>query len=193
MRIAAISCAFCLAWPVAAAINALSVGASYDAPQTNVVFRVYSSRATRIEVDLYTTPMGSAEVLRVPLNADSSTNIFSVSIPVATLQTAVITSPIYYGYRAWGPNWPYSSDWTKGSGTGFVLDVDAQGNRFNPNKLLIDPYTHEISQDPINATWTDGTLFASGASYRDLDSGANGTKSILWTPVSQSVGTKPTR
>jgi isoamylase len=26
--------------------------------------------------------------------------------------------------------------WTKGSSAGFISDVDARGNRFNPNKLL---------------------------------------------------------
>src|ERR1700720_4197777 len=182
-----------LALPAAAAINANGLGASYDSTQSNVVFRVYSSRATRIEVNLYVSPMGSPEVLRFPLNANSSTSIFSVSIPVATLKTAGITGPVYYGYRAWGPNWLFSSSWKKGSGAGFVSDVDAQGNRFNPNKLLIDPYAREISQDPVNATWTDGTVYASGSRYRNIDSGNMAPKSILWMPASQSVGTKPTR
>lgn len=193
-RIALIFCCLlCLAPSAEAAINAFSLGASYDSTQSNVNFRVYSSRATRVEVDLYTTPMNSAEALSVPLNADANTNIFSVTIPVATLQGAGITGPIFYGYRAWGPNWPYSSSWTKGSGAGFVSDVDTQGNRFNPNKLLIDPYAREISHDPINATWTDGTVYASGASYRNLDSGNVAPKSILWIPISQSTGVKPTR
>ena len=31
---------------------------------------------------------------------------------------------------------------------GFISDVDGSGNRFNPNKLLLDPYAQEISQDP---------------------------------------------
>ena len=30
---------------------------------------------------------------------------------------------------------------------GFVADVDADGNRFNPNKLLFDPYARELSHD----------------------------------------------
>ena len=183
-------CLLCLTSPASSAINAFNLGPSYDS-QSNIVFRVYSSRATRIEVDLYTTPMNSPEVLSVPLNADTGTNIFSVSIPVAALQTAGIAGPVYYGYRAWGPNWPYSAVWTKGSAAGFVADIDAQGNRFNPNKLLIDPYAREISQDPINAAWTDGTVYASGASYRNLDSGNVAPKSILWMPVSQSIGVKP--
>ena len=186
-------CLLCLVRPAAAAINAFNLGPSYDSTQTNVVFRVYSSRATRIEVDLYTTPMNSSEALSVPLNADTGTNIFSVSIPIATLKAAGITGPVYYGYRAWGPNWPFARDWTKGSNAGFISDVDAQGNRFNPNKLLIDPYAREISHDPINATWTDGAVYASGASYRNLDSGNMAPKGILWVPASPNLGAKPAR
>jgi isoamylase len=179
--------------PGAAAINAFSLGASYDATGTSVIFRVYSSRASQIEVDLYAKPIGSPEVLRYTLNFDSGTHIFSTSIPLMTLQAAGITGPVYYGYRAWGPNWPFSGSWAKGSGAGFIADVDSQGNRFNPNKLLIDPYAREISHDPINATWTDGTVYASGAKYRNLDSGNAAPKSILWMPASQSIGTRPSR
>jgi isoamylase len=179
--------------PAAAAINSGNLGASYDSTQSNIVFRVYSSRATQIEVDLYSSPMGSPEVLRYPLTADPTTNIFSASIPVATVQAVGITGPVFYGYRAWGPNWPFSDSWAKGSDAGFIADVDAAGNRFNPNKLLMDPYAREISHDPINATWTDGTIFASGAMYRDIDSGNQAPKSVLWMPAVQSVGSKPTR
>ena len=184
---------FFSALPAVAAINAYGLGASYDSTQSNVIFRVYSSRATRIDVYLYASPLNSPEVLSFPLSANSGTNIFSTSVPVATLLAAGINGQVYYGYRAWGPNWPFSSSWTKGSSAGFILDVDAQGNRFNPNKLLIDPYAREISHDPINATWTDGTVYASGASNRNRDSGNMAPKSILWVPVSQSIGMKPTR
>ena len=31
---------------------------------------------------------------------------------------------------------------------GFIADVDADGNRMNPNKLLFDPYARELSHDP---------------------------------------------
>jgi isoamylase len=182
------------ALPAVAAINAYGLGASYESTQSNVIFRVYSSRAMRIDVYLYAAPMNSPELLSRQLTADSSTHIFSVSIPVATLQAAGINGAVYYGYRAWGPNWPFSSSWTTGgSSVGFISDVDAQGNRFNPNKLLIDPYAHEISRDPVNATWTDGMVYASGASNRNRDTGTMAPKSILWVPVRQSVGTKPTR
>ncbi|MFY9856072.1 MAG: alpha-amylase family glycosyl hydrolase, partial [Terracidiphilus sp.] len=100
---------------------------------------------------------------------------------------------VYYGYRAWGPNWPYSASWTKGSSVGFISDVDANGNRFNPNKLLLDPYAKEISQDPLNAFNQDGTIFASGASYRTIDSGTYAPKGIVLSASWQNTGTKPTR
>ena len=182
-----------LALPAHAAINTLNLGANYDAAQVNVTFRVYSSRATQIEVDLYAVPMGASEVLRFTLTADSSTGIFSTSIPVATLRAAGITGPVYYGYRAWGPNWPFAAAWVKGAADGFLADVDKQGNRFNPNKLLMDPYAREISHDPHNASWTDGSVYASGAAYRNKDSGNSAPKSILWIPAGQSIGTKPLR
>jgi isoamylase len=168
-------------------------GATYDSTQSTATFNVYSSRATQIEIDFYATPMGSAEVLRCTMAPNSSTHVFTAFVPVTALNAAGIQGTVYYGYRAWGPNWPFNGAWTKGSSAGFVADVDAQGNRFNPNKLLIDPYAHEISQDPVNATWTDGTVYASGPAYRNLDSGNMGPKSILWAPVVQGVGTKPTR
>jgi hypothetical protein len=63
-----------LVLPARAAINAYGLGASYDSTQSNVIFRVYSSRATRIEVDLYMTSMGATEVQRIPLTANSTTN-----------------------------------------------------------------------------------------------------------------------
>ncbi len=176
-----------------ASINANSLGAKYDASQTNAIFRVYSSRATRIEVDLYASSYGAGEVLHYTLSKDAATNIWSVTVPVTALNAAGITGAVYYGYRAWGPNWPYSVSWTKGTSAGFLADVDASGNRFNPNKLLIDPYAREISHDPVNATFTDGSIYASGATNRNRDSGNAASKSILWKPVAQSIGTKPTR
>ena len=147
-----------------AAINPQALGAKYDATQANITFRVYSSRATRIEVWVYKTPAGAQEAVKYVMTRDAATNVWSKTASVATLQSTYgITGPVYYGYRAWGPNWTYSSTWTKGSAIGFATDIDASGNRFNPNKLLLDPYAREISQDPNTATCADGTLYASGA------------------------------
>lgn len=63
-----------------------------------------------------------------------------------------------YGFRAWGPNWTWSESWHRGNATdGFISDVSRTGpanlassytgHRFNPNKLLSDPYAYELSHD----------------------------------------------
>ena len=55
---------------------------------------------------------------------------------------------ILYAFRAWGPNWPWDSNWSRGnSAAGFVSDVHVDGHRFNPNKILTDPYARELSHD----------------------------------------------
>jgi glycogen operon protein len=171
-----------------------TLGASYDSTKANINFRVYSSRATRIEVWIYKTPYGAQEAVKYVMTKDAATSIWSKTVSVSTLQTTYgITGPVYYGYRAWGPNWAYNASWTKGSSLGFVADVDASGNRFNPNKLLVDPYAKEISHDPTNMTNTDGTWFASGATHRNKDSGPYAPKGIVLAGDTQAIGTKPTR
>ncbi|MDQ3287536.1 MAG: isoamylase [Pseudomonadota bacterium] len=177
-----------------AAINAQNLGAKYDATQANINFRVYSSRATRIEVWIYKSPAGAQQAVRYVMTKDPATSVWSKTASVSTLKnTYGITGTVYYGYRAWGPNWPYSSSWTKGSGTGFITDIDGNGNRFNPNKLLLDPYALEISQDPLAGTCSDGTVYASGATHRNKDSGPCASKGLVLAPITTSTGTKPTR
>ena len=176
-----------------AAINAQNLGAKYDATQSNITFRVFSSRATRIEVAIYKTASGAQSVVNYVLVKDAA-NVWSKTASVATLKNSYgVTGAVYYGYRAWGPNWPYVSTWTKGTGVGFITDVDSAGNRFNPNKLLFDPYARELSQDPTTPSCTNGTIYASGASYRNLDSGTCAPKGVVLAPSTTSVGVKPTR
>jgi isoamylase len=177
-----------------AAIDQFALGTRYDATQSNIAFKVYSSRATRIEVWLYSQGAGQQEKVKYVMTKDAATNIWSKTASVVTLKnTYGINGAVYYGYRAWGPNWTYSSTWTKGSAIGFVTDIDVNGNRFNPNKLLMDPYGREISQDPNTSTCTDGTIYASGALHRTKDSGACASKSIVLAADTTSIGTKPTR
>jgi glycogen operon protein len=170
-----------------------TLGAQYDATKSNITFSVYSSRATRIEVYVYNAAQGEQEKARYTLTKNATTNVWSTTVAVSALRTAGVSGTVYYGYRAWGPNWPYSASWTKGSSTGFVSDVDSQGNRFNPNKLLVDPYALEISHDPTNPSNTDGTVYASGPTHRTKDSGTQAPKGIVLAPDTTSFGTKPTR
>jgi isoamylase len=184
----------CFTSALHAAIDAHQLGARYDGTNSNITFKVFSSRATRIEVWIYKEKSGFQEKVKYVMVKDAATNIWSKTVSVATLQTTYgITGTVYYGYRAWGPNWTYDAAWTKGSTLGFVSDVDAQGNRFNPNKLLLDPYAREMSHDPQTPTQTDGTRYASGSTYRAIDTGASAPKGIVLAADATSTGTKPTR
>jgi isoamylase len=186
--------------PAYAAINPNSLGASYNSAQTQITFRVYSANATYMVLYLYSAGYGAQESATYPLTNVGS-GVWQVVVPVSSIQTAGITGSVYYGYRAWGPNWTYSTSWTKGSSVGFVSDVDSNGNRFNPNKLMLDPYAREISQDPLNANNQNADIFATGATvdstfgvaYRLIDSGTYAPKGIVLAPSTQSTGTKPTR
>ncbi|WP_338849693.1 isoamylase [Massilia sp. W12] len=192
-RAALCGLALAAAMPTPAAINSMNLGAKYDAAASNIQFRLFSSRATRIEVWLYAQAQGATEKARYVLTRDAN-NVWSVSVPVAALKSAGISGTVFYGYRAWGPNWVYSSGWSKGSAAGFIADVDAQGNRFNPNKLLIDPYALELSHDqnPANAAF-DNSVYGSGPKYRLLDSAPRAPKGIVLGNISNSTGVKPTR
>ncbi|WP_034339202.1 glycogen debranching protein [Deinococcus misasensis] len=182
------------------ALSATALGARYTdstgtvTGTTHVTFRVYSSQATRIEVYLYAQAAGTAEKLKYTLTKDAATNIWRVTVPVSSLTGAGI-STVYYGYRAWGPNWTYNASWTKGSSLGFISDVDANGNRFNPNKLLLDPYALEVSHDPTSPTSGNytGFAYASGPTYRNTDSGNVAPKGIVLRTDTTTYGTKPTR
>ncbi len=178
--------------PTRAEVDASHLGAKYDAAGSNIAFRVYSSRATRIELDLYAVGYGAPELAKYLLTKDTD-NVWSVTVPAADLRAAGIGGTVFYGYRAWGPNWPYSPDWTKGSAAGFNADVDASGNRFNPNKLLFDPYALELSHDPLNSSNSDTAVFASGQNNRTLDSSPKASKGIVLAIDASSTGTKPTR
>lgn len=82
----------------------------------------------------------------------------------------------YYGLRVWGPNFTPHTEWRPGTEFGFKSDVDKAGNRFNPNKLLSDPYSRAISHDPEMMD----KKYISGAGFRQIDSGAIAPKSIVY-------------
>jgi glycogen operon protein len=169
------------------------MGAHFDASGQSITFRVYSSRASAIELYLYDVAIDADEKLVVPLSKEPAADIWSANVSVNDLRAKGVTQTVFYGHRAWGPNWLRDTGWAKGTQAGFVTDVDDKGNRFNPNKLLIDPYATELSHDPENTTHNDGSVFVTGAANRLMDSGRFASKSIVLTPDNADVGTRPTR
>src|SRR5688500_1328676 len=107
-----------------------------------VQFAVFSQNATRIEVWIFSSPTASTPTARHTLTKTDTTN------HIWTVTVSGLGAGTLSGYRAWGPNWPYNSSWTAGSSTGFLSHADSNGNRFNPNKLLTDPYAKAVTGEP---------------------------------------------
>ncbi len=159
------------------------LGATWEPDGAGVVFRVASTRATRIELAIFDDPFGAERRIEMAREGD----VWRARLPASELPAT-----IYYGYRAWGPNWPYDPAWQPGTTTGWITDVDVDGNRMNPNKLVIDPYARELSHDPTNPRHLDGSVYAVG-DHRAKDSGPVAPKGIVLRDEVAEVGTRPLR
>ncbi len=139
-----------------------------------VNFSVYSEHATRMELMLFDDPDSDRYSQRFPMHRFG--NVWNVYVEGVGYGQ-------HYGYAAWGPNWTYDPAWYPGSIKGFVADVDADGNRFDPNKLLTDPYAKALHRDH---DWSEGSA-ASGPSRTESDYKA-ASKSVIvqshyqWSP-----------
>jgi glycogen operon protein len=104
-----------------------------------VNFAIYSENASRVELCLFDSPNAEREAVCLPL-PEVTDQIWHLYLPeVAPGQV--------YGYRVHGPHEPW------------------RGHRFNPKKLLLDPYAKSIAR---RLRWDDA-LFG----YRVGDSGAD--------------------
>ncbi|MEZ4241713.1 MAG: alpha-amylase family glycosyl hydrolase [Myxococcota bacterium] len=148
-----------------------------------VVFRIPSARAERIEAWIYAAPLGADPALTVALER-AADGRFTGEVSRADLDAAGVTD-VWYGLRAWGPNWPYDPAWTPGSEVGFRADVDAEGDRFDPNKLLLDPWARELSHEP-GADWGPYTT----GGRRAEDTGPIAPKGLALPPP-EPVGARP--
>jgi isoamylase len=128
-------------------------------------FGVYSNRATRVELLLFDEPEASLPTRRIEMTRFGDVwNVYVEGIGVGQ----------HYGYVAWGPNWPFEDDWYAGSIKGFLDDADPDGNRFDPNKLLFDPYSVALHRDH---DWSKGSC-ASGPD-RTVSTWAAAAKSVI--------------
>lgn len=167
---------------------------------------VYSKNATKVLLEIYTSATGTDAVYDYWM-VKGADNIWRAKL-------ASVPGKIIYAFRAWGPNWPFSASWTRGnSAAGFITDVDANGNRFNPNKVLYDPYGLEMTHDKDNPALraagenpgmfgTGGTDVGPGHTYsgpitnnvainrRNVDTGRWAPKSYAFVD-NTSTGTKP--
>ena len=153
---------------------------------SSTTFAVYSANATKVLLEIYDTAYGNDAKYDYWMEKGSD-NIWRAKI-------SGLGSGTIYAFRCWGPNWTYSSSWTRGdSSSGYVSDCDSSGNRFNPNKVLFDPYAKEMTHDQSNATALNGkttAILTSGATNRNKDSGKYAPKGYVISD-STSTGTKP--
>ena len=133
------------------------LGAHHDGNGVN--FAVFSQNATKIELCLF-SPDGVRETDRIALPERTGPvwHGYLSGLPVNTL----------YGYRAHGPYAP------------------EHGHRFNPNKLLLDPYTRELhgrwENNPATLGYDDGSS-AADLSFNTRDSAAFVPKSVVSDPA----------
>jgi glycogen operon protein len=115
------------------------LGATWDGKGVN--FALFSESAEKVELCLFDQASGAPEVSRVVLT-EQTANVWHAYLPEAR-------PGLLYGYRVYGPYDP------------------AKGLRFNPHKLLLDPYAKAVSG---RVQWSDAMFgyVPSGADDADL-------------------------
>jgi len=122
------------------------LGATWDGVGVN--FALFSEHATRVELCLFDSSEAVSETVTIPL-AEQTDMVWHGYLPD-------VRPGQLYGYRVHGPYDP------------------AQGHRFNPNKVVMDPYARVVGR---TMQW-DESLFGFRTGEDDLtfderDSGAN--------------------
>lgn len=178
-------------YSVASTDTTAVLGANVKGDKTSFV--LYSANATKVLLEIYSKPFGDAVPLYDYWMEKDSNNYWRITLN-GNLKNAI------YAFRCWGPNWTYSDSWTRGgSAAGFVADYDSKGNRFNPNKVLFDPYAKEITHDKSNPTalgTENGGMYGTGAELyngverRLFDTAAFASKAYVVND-STGYGTKP--
>lgn len=164
----------------------------------NTTFALYSANATKVLLEIYESAYGTDEKYDYWMTKNTSDNVWRAKLS-GDLSGAI------YAFRVWGPNWDYDTSWTRGgSSAGFVADYDSKGNRFNPNKVVFDPYAREMTHDKSNptalgkenagmfGTGEETYTMAGGTAFvrREFDTGKWAPKGYIITD-STSYGTKP--
>ncbi|MCA3439706.1 MAG: glycogen debranching protein GlgX [Rhodobacter sp.] len=143
--------------PATAAGRPFPMGASFDGDGVN--FAVFSAHAERMELCLF-SPDGRKETARLPFR-DRDGDIWHQRVPG-------LMPGALYGFRAYGPYQPEA------------------GHRFNPNKLLIDPYARALEG---RLRWSDALMgYKVGSPRTDLsfdtrDSAFAMPKSVVIDPA----------
>ncbi|MCH5150415.1 MAG: chitobiase/beta-hexosaminidase C-terminal domain-containing protein [Spirochaetales bacterium] len=173
-----------------------SLGAHVSGNETT--FALYSANATKVLLEIYDKAYGEDATYDYWLEKNKSTNTWNAKL------SGNLNGKIY-AYRVWGPNWEYSDSWGRGnSKAGFKSDYDENGNRFNPNKVVFDPYAREMTHDKSNPTalgLENAGMFGTGDETYKMNNGTSVIRRELdtgkWAPKGYIItdgtdfGTKP--
>ena len=113
------------------------LGATWDGAGVN--FSLFSENATAVDLCLFSGTDGANEVARIPVR-EKTGHVWHIYLPE-------VRPGQLYGYRVHGPYEP------------------SQGHRFNPAKLMIDPYAKAIAG---TIKWSDA-LFGYTIGHPDTD------------------------
>jgi isoamylase len=144
------------------------LGATWDGAGVN--FALFSEHAERVELCLFDPVEGNREVTRLRL-AERDDQVWHCYLPEAR-------PGLRYGYRVYGPYEP------------------AAGHRFNPSKLLLDPYAKAIDRA---VRWHDAVFaYRVGSPEEDFapderDSAPFVTKSVVIDPAFSWGDDRPLR
>lgn len=182
------------------------LGSNYTG--SDVTFAVYSKNATKILLEIYETETSTTDTKK-GFGTDARYDYWMAkgSDNIWRAKLKDVPENTYYAFRVWGPNWTFNTEWTRGnSDKGFISDVDDNGNRFNPNKVVFDPYARELSHDKefpemlaagenggmygTGGTDTTPTQTYNGISRRNVDTGRWVPKGIILKPIIAAF-TKP--
>ncbi|HWV15723.1 MAG TPA: alpha-amylase family glycosyl hydrolase [Cellvibrio sp.] len=151
---------------------------------------VYSKNAERILLEIYPSKH-LADAQNNVKAAQARQDYWLVKGPdnIWRGKLANVPENTLYAFRTWGPNWKWDEGWYRGnSKAGFISDVSRNGpaeaagsytgHRFNPNKVLGDPYALEYSHDTSNpellaANENDGIFGVGGADLVPLVAGSS--------------------
>ncbi|MBC7739990.1 MAG: glycogen debranching enzyme GlgX [Candidatus Saccharibacteria bacterium] len=143
------------------ALPPLTLGAEFDGQGTQ--FSLFSAHATRVELVLY-NDTGTTPTFQQDL-PDRDDGIFHGYLPM-------IEPGQPYGYRVHGPHAP------------------EQGHRFNPNKLMLDPYARELRGA---LRWDEALLGQDGTALDARDSADFMPKAVVIDPAFDMAADPPLR
>ena len=154
-----------------------NLGASLDFDGKKVTFRLYSKNAQMVILCIFEKPKGQDALMNLEMQRIEGSDIWETSVKTYALKN--LKEPVFYGFRIFGPNWQYKENFKPGTGVGFISRVDKNGNRFNPNKLALEPYAKELSHLPSDVS-QNLEIFRSGGDNYLYDNAKEAPKSVFW-------------